>query len=282
MTTETDIKVYAFFSKLVFEKCGIMYTEKDYYRLDSRFFKLRAKYDCEDNDALFNLFKAKMTVSMEKFLIDVCTNNETYFFRDDNPFLALKDKIYPDFKKSNPGKQYKIWSCACSTGQEPLTILFSLMEGYPNLGVEDIMLEASDISTDALEKAKSGIYNGLDVQRGLPIMLLMKNFESLEDNHWKIKKHIHDLVDFKQFNLLHDYFPVARYDLIYCRNVLIYQNKENREAILKNVMKALKPGGHLIMGAGESLIGSSVSMTQLSLANTLVFKKEDVSKKLVA
>ena len=125
-----DNKIYKFFAEFVFNKTGIFYPEKDYYRLDSRINKLMSEYDCGTAEEVFEKFKNGRTPEMEKFLINICTNNETYFFRDDKPFKALANDMIPEIQASYPGQKVKIWSCASSTGQEPLSIIMSLLEKF--------------------------------------------------------------------------------------------------------------------------------------------------------
>lgn len=269
--------IYSYLADLVFKRTGIHYPEKDFYRLDGRITSLMTKYDCSDPDELYSLFSGAGTIDMENSLIDICTNNETYFFRDEKPFDAISKSIIPKMAESGQ-KKFDIWCCASSTGQEPTSILMSLAENYPQLNFEDVTLRATDICNKALAKAKSGIYSNLDVQRGLPIQLLIKYFDSIENDSWKIKDVIKSQIIYDKFNLFSSQYPVRKYDIIFCRNVLIYQNKENKTAILHNIAKALKPGGHLIMGAGESLIGTGVTLKNHKIDGALVFiaSKEDI------
>lgn len=272
-------EIYDFFADLVFKKTGIFYPEKDYYRLDSRINTLITEYKCENAQDLFQKFKTGMTSDMERFLIDICTNNETYFFRDDKPFEALANDIIPMIYESTKSKNIRIWSCASSTGQEPLSILMSILEKYNNEYTIDF--EATDISSKALAKASSGQYTNLDVQRGLPIQLLVKYFDSVANNEWKAKPELHSKVKYSEFNLLTGRYPLNKYHVIFCRNVLIYQDKENKNAILEKLSDALRPGGFLILGAGESLIGTGMNLDQITLSNCMVFQKP-IPNKVVA
>ncbi|MBT4793536.1 MAG: protein-glutamate O-methyltransferase CheR [Halobacteriovoraceae bacterium] len=268
---EIKNEVYKFFADIVFAKTGIFYPEKDYYRLDSRINNLMEKYSFETSDELYHAYKNSKTADMETYLIDICTNNETYFFRDTKPFDALAKDMIPAIQAQYPHETINIWSCASSTGQEPLSIIMSIFE---NLGsATRFTFDATDISTKALSKAKSGLYTGLDVQRGLPIQLLMKYFEQKEDNEWQAKSEILSKVNYSSFNLFTGPFVPEKYHVIFCRNVLIYQDTENKVEILHKLAKTLKPGGFLILGAGESLIGTKTDLAQKSLQNSMVFQR---------
>jgi chemotaxis protein methyltransferase CheR len=271
--------IYKFFAQIIYKKSGIFYPEKDFYRLDSRLNALVSNFGCADVDELYTKYKSNMTPDMEQILLDLSTNNETYFFRDIKPFTALTNDIIPSLLKDNPSKPIDIWSCASSTGQEPLSILMSIREHCPTVKDAQIRFNATDISTKALAKAKSATYTNLDVQRGLPVNLLMKYFDNNEqDGSWTAKPSIANGVQYGEFNLLTGSFPISKYDVIYCRNVLIYQDAENKDKIMHNLLSALKPNGFLIMGAGESMIGTSVTYTQESLSGMMVFRKEGIVK----
>ena len=273
-----DTKIYKFFADLIYNKTGIFYPEKDYYRLDGRLNTLIAHYGCKDARELYVMFTQNMTPDMERHLIDLGTNNETYFFRDNKPFTALTKDIIPNLAKENPGGMISIWSCASSTGQEPLSILMSIMENNPTLSTSQLEIYATDISSKALDKCRSGNYSNLEVQRGLPITMLMKYFDNEEDGSWTAKKSLSSKIHYDEFNLLTSVYPQNRYDIIFCRNVLIYQDQENKDKILHKMLESLRPGGYFIMGAGESLIGTTVSMDQNTLSDMMVFRKPEFRK----
>jgi chemotaxis protein methyltransferase CheR len=272
----TSNVIYKFFADFVYKKTGISYPEKDYYRLDSRLNNLITKWECKDVDDLYQRYLNSMTPEMEKFLIDICTNNETYFFRDNKPFDALASDIIPLINKNFNTKNLKIWSCASSTGQEPLSIIMTILEKY---GSEySINFDATDISTKALAKAKSGQYTNLDVQRGMPVQLLVKYFDNLESGDWKAKPEVLNKVTYGEFNLFTGAFPLNKYHVIFCRNVLIYQESKNKNEILESIASSLAPGGFLILGAGESLIGTGTALEQVTLGNCMVFQKPALNK----
>ena len=267
-------EVYKFFADYVFGHTGISYKEQDYYRLDGRFNTLIKKFELKDVEELYRLYVQKITPEMHQVLIDLCTNNETYFMRDLKPFKGFAKEGMEYLKEEFPTSfSYQIWSAACSTGQEPLSLLMAT-EAFGQEGdAAKLRVEASDISANALDKAKKGLYTGLEVQRGLPANLLIKYFSQVEDN-WQIDPKLLTRVHFKSFNLLNDPFPKNHYHVIFCRNVLIYQDIENKKKILDKLCQALKIGGLLFMGAGESLIGVDLPMEQKQLGKAFCYRRK--------
>lgn len=268
-----DKEIYKYFASLVYQKTGIFYPEKDYYRLDSRLNTLKKLLECDSYEDLHKLYLTQPSKKHETILIDLSTNNETYFFRDNKPFDALAKDIVPLILSKNKFAKINIWSCACSTGQEPLSIVMSLKDLCPDLKHEQLKVDATDISQQALDKCKTGAYSQLEVKRGLPEHYLNKYFTHNNDSLWKANQEILSLIDYGHFNLLTDTFIANKYDIVFCRNVLIYQDKENRERIIQNLYTTLKPGGFLLMGAGESMIGSKVNFEQITFSNMMVFQK---------
>lgn len=246
-------KIFKFFADIIFKETGIVYSEGDYYRLESRLNNLSAELKFESVEDMYNGFSSKMTPEMKSSLIDIGTNNETFFFRDGRPFTALVKQMIPEIIKKFPNEKIRIWSAASSSGQEAYSIIMALEEHHPNLNFEII---GTDICEKALAKAKSGHYTNLECQRGLKIERLLKYFDQNEDgNSWTVKNQFKERVRFSKLNLYEGNFSFNYYHICFLRNVLIYQNVENREKILANIYKSLKPGGYLVMGNGESLTG---------------------------
>ncbi|MBT7609223.1 MAG: protein-glutamate O-methyltransferase CheR [Bacteriovoracaceae bacterium] len=273
---QTSDEIYKFFSDYIFEHTGIEYKEHDYYRLDSRITTLIKNFEVQNSQELYEICKAKIDPTLQNLLIDLFTNNETYFMRDLKPFKALARSVIPKLKKENSSiDKLNIWCCASSTGQE----IYSVKMAVDAFGQEEykdsFKINASDISVEALERAKRAIYTGLEVQRGLPAQFLIKYFEKMEkEKTWSIKKTLKENTNFFYFNLLHDEFPREMYNIILCRNVLIYQSQKNKKKIIKNLYKALKPGGYLLFGAGESMIGMDSKFKTMEIEKTWFYQKD--------
>lgn len=266
-------EVYKFFSDYIFQHSGMVYASSDYYRLDARINELVKIFSLNSVDEVYEMYKKNITPDMKAVLINISTNNETYFFRDVKPFSVLTKLILPEILTKVPTGPITIWSAASSTGQEAYSMLMGIQSSAIASNLSRISVFGSDISTDALNKAKKGMYNGLDVQRGLPIALLMKFFTQGSDETWQINSELMGKVRFAEFNLLKDSFPKDNYHIIFCRNVLIYQEKENKNNILKNLYTALKPGGYLFLGNGESLIGIDTKFERVTFDGYTIYKK---------
>jgi chemotaxis protein methyltransferase CheR len=193
------------------------------------------------------------------------TTNETSWFRDKAPYECFKKFFLPDFAKQMKEKgktQIRIWSAACSTGQEPYSISMLCHEyarmgfGGKELAQGGLKILASDISPSVLFLAKNGRYDGLSMSRGMPDELKQQYFEE-SGRVFVLKDQVKQMVDFQQVNLMNSFDPLGKFDLILLRNVAIYFSKEVKIELFKKLAKALNPGGYLLVGASESLIGYS-------------------------
>ncbi|MCB0413954.1 MAG: protein-glutamate O-methyltransferase CheR, partial [Bdellovibrionales bacterium] len=202
----------------------------------------------------------------------------TSFFRDNHPFEALAHQVVPEIiKNKGPIKSIEIWSAASSMGQEPYSILMTLFDDCPQLSGWNFNLRATDISAEALRRTKEGLYTKLEVQRGLPIKKMIKFFDKIDDNNYKFKKEYKGNLKVEKFNLFEDKIIPNSYDIIFIRNVLIYQNVENKQKILNNIFLALRPGGYMFLGNGESLIGIEHQFKLVNFGSCTVFTKPSES-----
>jgi chemotaxis protein methyltransferase CheR len=188
-------------------------------------------------------------------VVEAMTTNETFFFRDKVPFDHLRDTILPAMQQSRSNRKcLRIWSAACSTGQEPYSIAMLLKEKAQALSGWRVEIVATDLSQEVLEKSRSGIYSQFEVQRGLPIQLLVKYFTQTGEL-WQLNSEIRGMVTHKQLNLLQDFSHLGKFDVIFCRNVLIYFDQETKINIFERMAKAMEPDGMLVLGAAESVVG---------------------------
>ena len=183
------------------------------------------------------------------------TTNETFFFRDKVPFDHFRDTIMPEMLKARASrKSIRIWCAAGSTGQEPYSLAMCLKEMGAALAGWRVEIIATDLSQEVLEKSKSGIYSQFEVQRGLPIQLLVKYFKQ-NGEFWQINPDIRAMVQHRQLNLLHDFSQLGTFDVIFCRNVLIYFDQDTKINIFNRLARSMEPDGFLVLGAAETVVG---------------------------
>lgn len=193
---------------------------------------------------------------LRRKVVDALTTNETLFFRDLDPFEAIKKEVLPELiEKRQFERRLVIWSAACSSGQEACSLAILIKENFPVLESWNVKIVGTDICSAVLNKAKSGEYSQVEVNRGLPANYLIKHF-SKEGLNWKVKDHIKRMVEFREFNLIsNDWNQLPRFDLVMLRNVLIYFSTETKQGILANVRRILAPDGCLFLGAAETTLG---------------------------
>lgn len=266
-------EVYKFFADYIYTNTGMVYAPTEYYRLDSRINDLVRFLGANSVEDVYQMYKTKVTPDMRAILINISTNNETYFFRDVKPFSVLTKNVLPEILEKYSMGSLNIWSAASSTGQEAYSIVMSIVNQMTPDVLSRLNVTGSDISTEALKRAQNAVYNGLEVQRGLPIALLMKFFTQVENESWKFDANLSQKVKFFEFNLLTGQYPKDNYHVIFCRNVLIYQNTENKKRILESLFQSLKPGGYLFLGTGESLIGIDTKFERVAFENGTVYRK---------
>jgi chemotaxis protein methyltransferase CheR len=185
------------------------------------------------------------------------TTNESFFFRDSKPFELFQAETLPMLLRTRAQRRsIRIWSAACSTGQEPYSLAMILREEAAKLAGWRIEIVATDLSTEVLEKAKVGLYSQFEVQRGLPIKFLMKHFAQVSEM-WQIDASIRAMVKFRELNLLEDLNPLGQFDVIFCRNVLIYFDQLTKRTVLERMAKLMPADGVLYLGGAETVLGVS-------------------------
>ena len=188
-------------------------------------------------------------------VVEAMTTNETFFFRDKTPFEHLRDTVIPALVQARAARRsLRIWCAAGSTGQEPYSIAMCLKEYGPTLAGWRTEIVATDLSTEVLEKSRSGLYSQFEVQRGLPIQLLIKYFKQVGEL-WQINADIRAMVQHRQLNLLQDFSHLGTFDVVFCRNVLIYFDQETKVRIFTRLAKRMESDGFLALGAAETVVG---------------------------
>ena len=271
-------KIFEFFTALLEKIAGISYTIGKEYLIESRLNELALSLGYKDvKDIYQTIVKKGVDLKLLNEIIDALTTNETYFFRDYQPFEALRTHILPElFKKREKEKKINIWSAACATGQEAYSIAMILLEYFSlYLQTYKVSILATDISKKCLEKAKKGVYNQIEINRGLPISFLIKYFKQ-DGAHWYIDEKVKKLVRFEKLNLLEASRKLLeRFDLIFCRYVLIYFSDEVKKKVLTDLWKLLNPGGYLILGATEIPALVFSDMKKKIIGKTSWYHKKD-------
>jgi chemotaxis protein methyltransferase CheR len=262
---------FVYLSDLIRKNSGIHLTEDKMYLLEARLLPLAQNNDMENITDLVN--KSKTNPKIVSDIVEVMTTNESLFFRDTKPFETLTKNILPHIieKNNNPNKEIKIWSAACSTGQEPYSVALAIKED-PELSKYKFSIHATDLSNKVLEKAQNGLYTQFEIQRGLPIMVLMKYFTQ-EENGWRINDEIRNMVTFKAGNLLTDTHHGV-FDVVMCRNVLIYFEPETKRLVIDNIIKQMHDNSVLFLGVTESIIGIVDDVLQRFDKNLGVFSRK--------
>ena len=277
VTTENEI--LKFFSSYIEKEIGIVYSDHNAFQLRNRLEEI-CKLVGEPNISTLHSFAQKgISGSFKQLLVDVATNNETSFFRDPRVYRAIEETILPNLLSLySAGETMRIWSAASSTGQEAVSLSILLEEAKAKSKRQfDFRITGSDISERALTKARDGIYSQLEVQRGMPTPLMVKYFIKDERDRWVVRPEIRQKMEFKKQNLKDPFSQVGQFGLILCRNVLIYQNVESKKEILSRITRQLVPGGFLVMGSGESLIGLSQDYQQVDTAEAVIYQKKNAA-----
>ena len=247
---------FEFVSQLLRKRAGIVLSGDKMYLLESRLAPLARKEGLPSIDDLIHVVRARREERLIGQLVDVMTTNETFFFRDKTPFDHLKDAVLPVLGQARKGSRIRIWCPACSTGQEPYSIAMMLDQDPSLTGGVPVEIVATDISDRCLERARQGLFTQFEVQRGLPIQMLMHYFTQ-QDDHWRISERMRQMVTFRKLNLIDPNYNMGKFDVVFCRNVLIYFDGQTKVDVLDRIASTVNPGGFLMMGAAESLVGSS-------------------------
>lgn len=245
----------------IYAVSGIVIDESKAYLLETRFGKLLEEEKCASYVDLYHKTKNDPLKVLEKKIINAITTNETLFFRDAGPFELLRVKILPELMDARTGKttistippHIRIWSSACSTGQEVYSIAIVLKELFGGLRIKPkVTLMGTDLSDAAVVQASAGVYNKFEIERGLPREKLQRYF-TLSGGNWKIKDEIRSMATFRRLNLMMPFSGLGKFDIIFCRNVAIYFSLEDRRKLFSKIADALVPDGYLLIGATESL-----------------------------
>lgn len=207
--------------------------------------------------------------------VEALTIGETLFFRDLHPFETLRKQLIPELmQKRQSVRSLRIWCGACSTGQEPYSVALTIREYFPQLKDWQVRILATDINTESLERARTGTYTQLEVNRGMPAMLLVKHFKKLPNQNWQINPEIRAMVEFQELNLARPLPPLPLFDLIFLRNVLIYFDTATKRNILQGVRSRLAPDGYFFLGSSETTLYVDEAFETVNLGKTVAYRKK--------
>lgn len=259
MTLALTNDEFDFISGLLKQRSGLALTPDKGYLLETRLNPLAKANGMSDLKELIARLRSNPAAPIVYQVVEAMTTNESMFFRDTKPFDQLSKVILPDLKAKGR-TSIRIWSAACSTGQEAYSMAMVLKEEsikYPGLNVE---IYATDLAEKVLDKARAGIYSQFEVQRGLPISMLMKYFTQRPNNNWEVNDGLKSMVKFTTGNLLTPYTAMGRFDVIFCRNVLIYFDEKTKSDVLDRMAAILNPPGYLFLGGSETVHGLTTKL----------------------
>ena len=225
------------------------------YLLESRLTPVARRRGLETLGQLVQQLRLKPDELLIHDVVEAMTINESFFFRDNLPFDTLSKFVLPKLRQTRANsRRLRIWSAACSTGQEPYSIAMILDQQRALWAGWNIEIIATDLSSQAITKAQAGLYSQFEVQRGLPIKDLMTYFEKVGDQ-WQVSAQLRSMVKFRTFNLLHPLTSLGTFDVVFCRNVLIYFDPPTKAKVLESIRRQMTPDGSLFLGAAETVLG---------------------------
>jgi len=246
---------FGYLRDMLKQRSGLIVTEEKQYLLESRLMPLARKSGMTSLSELVAALKPADSEQLRKDATEAMTINESFFFRDKTPFENFANIMAPSLIQARAStRRLRVWCCAASTGQEPYSLAMQIKEMEPQFAGWNIDIFGTDLSGEVLEKAKAGLYSQFEVQRGMPIQQLVKYFQQA-GSMWQIDSSLRSMVTLQQFNLLDDYSRFGTFDIVFCRNVLIYFDPETKRDILQRIAKQLAPDGYLVLGAAETVIG---------------------------
>lgn len=265
---------YDDFRKFLEDACGIVLGENKHYLVTSRLNRLTQEFACRDLSELLNTLRSNKDPKIKERVIDAMTTNETSWFRDTYPYEILAEELLPGLIR-NKIPRLRIWSAASSSGQEAYSIAMLINEfqtARPGQLTSPVEIVGTDISNTVLAAARKGVYDDLSMARGLSEERRKKFFNNLGHGGWEINEKLRAMVRFTELNLLQNYTLLGKFDVIFCRNVLIYFSAEIKTAILNRLAQSLNPGGYLILGGSETPSGYSHAFEMVRFPKGVIYR----------
>ena len=246
---------FAALADLLKTKSGLIIGPDKTYLLETRLGPILKRAGLPDLNALADRIKRSPNDPLTRDVVEAMTTNESFFFRDDKPFLHFRGQALPRLLANRPATTtLRIWSAASSSGQEAYSLAMILAECKAQLGGRTVEIVGTDIARDQLARAQQGLYTQFEVQRGLPVQMLMRYFKK-EDNNWRVSETIRSMVKFREWNLLGDLRALGRFDVVFCRNVLIYFDQPTKARVLEAIAGQMPADGALYLGGAETVLG---------------------------
>lgn len=283
--TENDYKTIV---QYTFKVCGIVLGDDKQYLVEQRLTPILVELGCKDFSELAKRLNAEVpNFLVREKILNAMTTNETSFFRDDHPYIAFREKIMPDMLErikqrkerawQRRGPKVSMWSVAASTGQEPYSMAMVIADvvaakGMGLISLEDFGILGTDISSKVLARAMEGKYGALEVARGLSPEMRKRYFIQ-EGDKYVINSNIRKIVDFKAFNVQDSFTQIGSFDVIFCRNILIYFTDEAKRKILSQFYQILAPDGYLLLGSAENMYNLNNDFRTEKYGATIIYRK---------
>jgi chemotaxis protein methyltransferase CheR len=236
-------------------KSGLVLTNEKQYLVESRLLPVARRHGLAGLSELVQAMQKPGATQISSDVVEAMTTNESFFFRDGTPFQHFREVMLPAMLKARADRRtIRIWCAAASTGQEPYSLAICLKEAAQKLAGFRVEIIGTDLSSEVLEKARNGIYSQFEVQRGLPIQMLLKYFTQKGDL-WQINPELRSMVQWRKLNLLENFSSLGNFDIIYCRNVLIYFDQPTKVDVLQRISRQMPSDGYLVLGAAETVVG---------------------------
>ncbi|MFL5252158.1 MAG: CheR family methyltransferase [Rhodopila sp.] len=241
-------------ANLLRAKSGLVIGQEKLYLLETRLSNILKREKLTDLNKLAERLRLSGNEALAAEVVEAMTTNESFFFRDDKPFQHFRQQALPRLIAGRaPGSTIRIWSAASSSGQEAYSLAMIISDCQAQLGGRKVEILGTDIAREQIARARAGVYTQFEVQRGLPVQLLMKYFKK-ENANWRITQPLRDMVQFREFNLLGDLRALGRFDIVFCRNVLIYFDQPTKARVLEAAAAQMPPDGLLYLGGAETVM----------------------------
>jgi len=255
-------------AKLIRARSGLVLGPDKLYLVEMRLAPLLRREGLRDLGALAerlrNTIQAPRGIELAREVVEAMTTNETLFFRDLKPFTHLRQQALPRLHQSRPpGRPLRIWSAAASTGQEAYSLAMVLAESRASLQGRPVEVLGTDLAREPVQRAREGLYTQFEVQRGLPVQMLVRYFDK-EDAGWRVKAELRAAVKFREWNLLTDLTPLGTFDIVFCRNVLLYFDPPTKTRVLSAIARQMAPDGLLYLGGTETTLGLGTTFLPLA------------------